>query len=164
MACTDISSNAGVKLYIAAQTNLPTSMAQTSWEAIAATAWKEVSQISGLGARGIKRNLIEYKSLDGVICKQKGSTDYGTMTFNVADVPTDDGQTLMNTAITSNLNFPFKIKHADAVTTTSDPTIEYFPGMVSSWAMAAANDADSVREREAEVSLNGYLFVARDAT
>lgn len=164
MACTDISSNAGVKLYIAAQTNLPTSNAQTTWEAIASTAWKEVSQISGLGARGIKRNIIEYKSLDGNICKQKGSTDYGTMTFNVADIPTDAGQLLMTTAVSSNLNFPFKIVHADQVTTTSDPTIEYFPGMVSSWNVAAANDADSVREREAEVALNNYLYVARDAT
>jgi hypothetical protein len=36
--------------------------------------------------------------------------------------------------------------------------------MVSSWNMSAANDADSLREREAEVALNNYLYVARDAT
>jgi hypothetical protein len=164
MACIDISSNAGVKLYIAAQTNLPTDMAQTNWEGVAATSWVEVSQVANLGARGIARAIIEYKALDGIVCKQKGSTNYGTMSLTAADIPTDSGQALMTTAVNSSLNFPFKIEHDDAVTTTSDPTIEYFPGMVGSWQMAAAGDSDSIRERAAEIALNGYLYVARDAT
>jgi hypothetical protein len=164
MACIDLSTNAGAKIYIAAQTNLPTDMAQTNWEAIVETTWAEISEVASLGARGTRRNIVEYKTLAGVTCKQKGATDYGSMTFNVADVPTDAGQTLMQTAVASNLNFPFRIVHDDAVTTTSDPTIEYFPGMVSGWSMAQAGDSDSIREREAEVALNGYLYVARDAT
>jgi hypothetical protein len=110
------------------------------------------------------RAIIEYKALDGIVCKQKGSTNYGTMSLTAADIPTDSGQALMTTAVNSSLNFPFKIEHDDAVTTTSDPTIEYFPGMVGSWQMAAAGDSDSIRERAAEIALNGYLYVARDAT
>lgn len=164
MACTDISSNAGVKLYIADQTYMPTAAGQTDWEAVTASAWTEVSQIAGLGARGIKRNIIEYKALDGIICKQKGATDYGTMTFNAADISSDAGQTKMRTAVSSSLNFPFKIVHNDKLGTvaTNDPTIEYFAGMVSNWSLAAASDSDSIREREAEVALNTYLYVARD--
>jgi hypothetical protein len=161
MACIDLATNAGVKIYIAAQTNLPTDMAQTNWEGVAATSWSEVSEVGSLGARGTKRNIIEYKTLAGTVCKQKGATNYGTMSFSVADIPTDAGQALMQTAVDSNLNFPFKVVHDDSAGGTNTPTIEYFPGLVGSWGMAQASDSDSIREREAEVALNGYLYVPK---
>lgn len=164
MSCIQISSNAGVKLYIAAQTNLPADMAVTNWEAITGTNWVEVSQASSLGQRGSTRQIIEFKGLDGVVCKQKGSTNYGTMSFEVADIPEDDGQVLMTTANDSNLNFPFKIVHDDATATLVKPTVEYFPGMVGTWAMSPASDSDSIRMRSAEVALNGYLYDARAAS
>jgi hypothetical protein len=161
MACTDLSTNAGAKIYISAQTNLPIDMAQTNWEAIAATSWSEISEVAGLGARGVRRNIIEYKTLAGTVCKQKGATDYGSMTFNVADIPTDAGQALMTEAVVANLSYPFKVVHDDSQGGTNTPTIEYFPGLVGSWGMSAASDSDSIREREAEVALNNYLYVSR---
>jgi hypothetical protein len=164
MACTDLSTNAGAKIYIAAQTNLPSDMEQTNWEGIADADWLEISEAANLGARGISRNIIEYKTLAGTICKQKGSTNYGSMSLTVADIPTDAGQQLMQTAVTANLNFPFRIVHDDAATTTSEPTTEYFPGMVGAWNMAQASDSDSIREREAEIALNNYLYVPRDTS
>lgn len=158
MSCLDLSTNAGVKLYIGDQTDLPADMDQATWDAV--TSWVQVSEIASIGARGVKRNIIEYKSLEGVICKAKGSTNYGTMTFNAADVPSDAGQVLMTEAVASNLNYPFKIEHDDTPAGVgSTPTIEYFPGMVGSWGMAQAGDSDSIREREAEVALNNYLYV-----
>ena len=163
MACIQISSNAGVKLYVAAQTNLPTDMAVTNWEAITGTNWVEVSQASSLGARGVARQIVEFKGLDGIVCKQKGSTNYGSMTFEVADIPEDAGQAIMSTAVDSNLNFPFRIVHDDATATLTSPTTEYFPGMVGTWQMSAASDSDSIRMRSAEVALNGYVFDARSA-
>lgn len=158
MACTDISSNAGVKIYIGPQAQLPSDMLKASWEAVAG--WEEISQIASIGARGIRRNVVEYKSLDGLVCKQKGATDYGTLSVTAADVPGDAGQALMTEAVSSPLNYPFRVVHDDA-SGAGDPTTEYFPGMVTSWGMAAASDSDSIREREGEVGLNGYLYVAR---
>jgi hypothetical protein len=162
MACTDVASNAGIKVYIGAQGDLPTDMAQTNWEAV--TSWTEVSEIASLGARGPEDNVIEYKTLVGTICKQKGSVNYGTAEITAADIPTDPGQAAVGTARGTRLSHPFKVVYDDAVTTTSDPTIEYFPALVASWRRNAASDSDSIRERMASLALNNFLEVARDAT
>lgn len=177
MACTDISSNAGIKLYIAAQTNLPTAVAyveptpataQTAvvaaWAAIPSTAWKEVSQVSGLGARGIKRNSIEYQPIGGPVRRRTLSLDYGAMSVTAADVPEDAGQVLMVQAAANARDYPFRIVHADATATLTVPSVEYFPGIVSGWAIGEAGDADSVKERQGDVLINGYCYVARHAS
>lgn len=176
MACTDITPVSGVKLYIAARSHLPTSVAYVApnpetdqsailagWAAIPATSWLEVTQVSDLGARGIKRNTIEYAPLGSHARRKTAHLDYGTMAVIAADLPEDAGQLLMLQAAVNGTDYPFKIVHNDATTAKPVASVEYFPGTVAGWSMPAAGDADAVRQREGEIAINGYCYAARRA-
>jgi len=162
MSCINIATNAGMKVYIGASSDLPTDMEQTSWEGI--TSWTQVQELASIGPRGPSDNVIDYQTLEGTICKQKGATNFGTASIRAADVPTDPGQQALASARQGTLKHPFKVEYNDAVTTTSEPTVEYFPALVASWNRTAADGADSIREREGELALDNFKEVPRDDT
>jgi len=164
MACTDISTNTGLKVYIGAQAALPTDMAQTNWEAIVATSWTEISEIGSLGERGPQDAPIEYKTLAGTVCKQKGSTNYGNCTIQVADITEDAGQLAVVAARATKLSYPFKVVHDDDLGGTNTPSIEYFPAKIGSGMRDAVSDADSIRTRSWTLMLDNYLEVKRSST
>jgi len=144
MACTDIFSAAGTTLHIAPLANFPATLDKTGWEAV--TGWLEIGEISGLGDYGAEAALVTHKGLDGVVCKAKGSVNYGSMTVNMALVPEDTGQVLLRTAAggTDKGTYPFKITYADDTATLDNPSVDYFGAIAMSFKKQPGGDADSI--------------------
>lgn len=176
MACTNFTPVSGVKLYIAARSHLPTSVAYVApdpetdqsailagWAAIPATSWQEVTQVAEIGAHGIKRGTIEYALLGSPVRRKTTHLDYGTMAVLAADLPEDAGQLLMLQASVNGSDYPFKIVHNDATTAKPVASVEYFPGTVTGWSMPSAGDPDAIHQREGEIAINGYCYAARRA-
>jgi hypothetical protein len=165
MSCLTIFTNAGIKVYVCPNANIPATNTKTAWEAV--TGWLEISNPSTLGARGVSRRENEYKLLDWTICKVPGAKDGGSLDFRVADQPEDAGQLLLYTASEGSSPYGFKVVHADTTTTYDVATTEYMLGRVGEWQMAEVNDSDSIREITCRVSISAdwYLKVPRyDAT
>jgi len=161
MSCNDISTNTGVTIHIGDQADLPATFNATNMAGI--TSYDEISEPSNISARGYRRNIIEYTPLSGSVCKQAGITNNGTLTFRVADIPEDTGQAKLQTAVGTNLPFPFKIVHDDATATLTTASVEYLTGIVAVYEQADAANADSIRERMCEIAINDYVFVPRSA-
>jgi len=161
MSCNDISTNTGIKIYIGDQADLPATFNETNMAGI--TSYDEITLASNISARGYRRNIIEYTPLSGVVCKQAGVQNNGTLTFRVADIPEDAGQQKLQTAFSGKLPFPIKIEHDDATATLTNASAEYLTGIVAVYEQADAANADSIRERMCEVAINDYVFVARSA-
>jgi hypothetical protein len=161
MSCNNISTNAGVKIYIGDQADLPATFSAVNMAAI--TSYAEISEPANISARGYRRSIIEYTPLSGSVCKQAGITNNGTLSFRVADIPEDAGQIKLQTAAESNLPWPIKIVHADATATLTTPSAEYLTGIVSTYEQADAGSADSIRERMCEIAINNYVFDPRSA-
>lgn len=154
MACTDIFSASGMVISIAPAANMPATLDQTGWEAV--TGWEEIGEISAIGDYGEEAALVQFKGLDGVICKSKGSVNYGSASITMALVPEDAGQTLLRTAAagTNKSTFPFKITYADTTATLDNPSIDYFGAVVLSFKKQPGGDADSIVMGMAQMEWN----------
>jgi hypothetical protein len=94
--------------------------------------WVEIKAIGNLGETGKNTNVLTYPTWDtSVVQKAKGMTDAGSPTLEVARIPTDPGQMILNaaSAVGNNNNYAFKIQRADGTTPTNG-TIQYNRGLV----------------------------------
>ena len=155
MACVDIVSGAGTKLYIAPAASLPATYDLTGWSAV--TGWVEVGEISAIGEYGAESALVTHKNLAGTVCKAKGSVNYGGASLTLALVPEDEGQTLLRTAAASKLSFPVKITYNDATATLVVPSKDYFAALFMSFKKNPGSDPDAVILATVAMELNSAI-------
>lgn len=71
-----------------------------------------IGNIEQFGAHGVTANVMKFTPVDtAVVSKVKGSKDYGNATYTLGNVPSDAGQTLLNTASESNNRYSAKLTY-----------------------------------------------------
>lgn len=159
MACVDIISGAGTVMSVSS--NLPAAYTATGWAAV--SGWTAIGELSSIGEFGSDQQIIEYKTLAGIVCKQAGSTNYGNAQVSMALVPEDAGQTALKSAVGSNRSF--KIVLNDGTTAKPIDTVMYFAGIVSGFKYSGISDADQILQAQTTIGLNSAVTtVARHAT
>ena len=100
-------------------------------------AYVEVGEIANLGEFGDVFELITFAALsDRNVRKFKGTRNSGSVTLELGNDITNDGQQDLESAKESDLDFNFKIElndNASPPTTTSMPTTYFFQGKVFSF-------------------------------
>lgn len=120
--------NAGSALFICA-TPQPNDLDRAGFEALA---WVKITAMGHMGETGSKTNILHYDAWDtAVIQKTKGLTDAGSPTVEVARLPFDAGQIILNTASDVNFNYAFKIVRNDPIVAAGLPTVIYNRGIVT---------------------------------
>lgn len=128
--------NKGRKFYIAVTTPggsvpapQPAVLDQEDFEALN---WTEVSNVGSIGESGTQTNLPTYDELaTEVTQKQKGISNAGDPTVEVARNPTDLGQTAMRAAGKTKFNYAFKTEDNDAPDANHTNSIYYNRGVVT---------------------------------
>jgi len=131
MALSDIRTSAGSKFYV-------TASAPATYDAagFGALTFTEVAYISSLGEFGGVANLVTFNPLaTRVVVKRKGSIDNGSISLEMARVPSDAGQSLLVAASNSDLSYSYKLE-------TQDGTFFYF----SAQCMSYTNNVGSVED------------------
>lgn len=76
----------------------------------ATISWTLIGQVENYGNYGGASNVVKFIPVDtGTVNKQKGSTDYGSMSLMMASLPSDVGQILLNTAFGSTAHYSIKL-------------------------------------------------------
>jgi hypothetical protein len=98
-------------------------------------AYVEVGEISNMGEFGDQFELITFAALsDRNVRKFKGTRNSGSLTLELGQDISDDGQNDLRTALESDLDFNFKIELNDDPGGTGDsPTTYYFQAKVMSF-------------------------------
>ncbi len=105
MAASKAFTSAGTKLYMSAA--LPATYDVITF---AALTWVEIGEVSDLGEFGRQYNLVTFNPLgDRRTVKRKGSYNDGTIAAQMARVPTDAGQAMLVTAVSSDASKAIKI-------------------------------------------------------
>lgn len=121
--------NAGSKFYAcaAAQATAPANAA-----AYALLTWVEVKGVGNVGEMGTATNILSYPTWgDDVTRKQKGMSNAGDPTVEVARDAADAGQDLLRTQARTKLKYAFKILRDDAPEVGGTGTIIYNWGLVT---------------------------------
>ena len=96
--------SAGSKVYIG---NPP---ATTDLAGLQAVSYIEIKEVTDVGEFGKTYSLVTHSPLgDRVQVKRKGSVNNGTIQLQMAYVPTDGGQTLLETAVGSDSSYSYKV-------------------------------------------------------
>jgi hypothetical protein len=122
-------SNAGKKLYICT-TPQPDDLDATEF---AALAWVLIKGVGSVGETGASTNLLTYDTWDtDVTQKAKGITDGGSPEIELTRILGDAGQTALEAAANTNLNYAFRIEGNDkpGVDVGDKPTYWYNRGLV----------------------------------
>lgn len=94
--------------------------------------WSVVGEVENYGEHGVQAQIIEFTNVaDAIVQKIKGSKNYGTMSLQIGNVPSDAGQTLIATASESNNRYSARITYplGDGEVT---PEIHYLDVLVAS--------------------------------
>lgn len=122
---------AGSKLYICA-TPQPTALDQAGYEALT---WVEITGVGDMSEVGSATNILTYDTWgDDVVRKQKGMTNAGDPTVELAYDPTlgaATGQGIIETAALTKFYYAFKVVHADELVTGGVGTVDYHRGLVT---------------------------------
>lgn len=98
----------------------------------AALAWVQIKGVGHHGKTGAKTNILNYDTWDTqVIQKGKGNTDAGSPDIEMARIPSDPGQILLQAAALVNSNYAFRILRNDATNVSGTPTTRYNRGLVT---------------------------------
>lgn len=148
-ASTQAFTSAGSTLAISA--TLPTSLTPTAY---AVPAYTPIGEVTDAGALGRTYNTVNHNPLAtrGTV-KLKGSYDDGTMTVQLAYAPGDAGQALVETALTSDAFYAFKL-------TLQDGTIKYFQAQVTS-APVNVGGVDSVTGLTVNLSIKSGTIITK---
>jgi len=159
MACSELSTAAGTKLYVCAAA--PADDLAATW---AALTWIEVGNISSISELGRKYAPASFKALGSrTTCKRKGSYDYGSVTVGLGYAAEDVGSVALAAALTSDSDYSFRIAMNDKNATyhTTD-TQFYWRGQVMSFVTNPGSDPDSFVTATCEVQIDGDVkIVAR---
>lgn len=107
--------NAASKLFVCA-TPQNSDLSQADYLGLA---WTEIKAVGSRGEMGKSTNILTYDTWDtAVIQKAKGMTDAGSPQLEVARIPTDPGQLILNAAaaVGNNNNYAFMELRADGLT------------------------------------------------
>ncbi|MCA1807267.1 MAG: phage tail protein [Actinobacteria bacterium] len=120
---SDAFTSAGTTLEISDE--LPATHDDTGFEAVAE--WTVVGEITDMGEFGREYNLVSHNPIgDRRTVKRKGSYNDGTMSLQLARVPSDDGQAMLLTARDDDASYSVKV-------TLQDGTIIYTTVQVMSY-------------------------------
>lgn len=126
---TEPVSGSGTKIYIAgAVTAEPADAA-----AYQALTWIEIKEVETIGEYGDEKTVTSFAVLgDDRVKKVTGSSDAGTLTITVVDIPDDAGQVAAKAAQAMKYNYPFKIVSPNRLTVAGTDQIDYLIGPVAS--------------------------------
>ena len=118
--------------------------------------WVEVKGWLTLGSFGGTSALITSQRIGGARdMKGKGTTNEGSMQNTFAHVPGDSGQAAMKAAQGTAFNYPFKVVYDDEPSGGSNPTTDYFVGLVMTWQRAGGNaNAERTYTSTCEINSN----------
>lgn len=120
--------SAGTTLSIAA--TLPATYDSVGF---AALSWVEIGDVSDLGEFGRQYNLVTFNPLgDRRTVKRKGSYNDGTISAQMARVPTDAGQAILVAAVDSDASYAVKV-------VLQDGTIFYTTAQIMSYTTNVGN-------------------------
>lgn len=127
---------AGSKAFTSAGTTLSISAAApATYTAVgfSALTWTEIGEVSDLGEFGRQYNLVTFNTLGNRrTVKRKGSFNDGTIAAQMARVPGDAGQTILTTAVNSDLSYSIKV-------VLQDGTIFYTTAQIMSYTTNVGN-------------------------
>jgi hypothetical protein len=123
----------------------------------ALTVWQVVGLVESLGEFGDEANAISFAALgDGRVRKSKGARDAGTMAVTVAYDSTDGGQSLLETAEGTNVNYAFRVVLPIKATSGGTNEILYFMGLVMSKRNNVGNN-DNIVRRTFNIAVNSPI-------
>lgn len=128
-ARTNVQSMSGATLALSA--NLPVTYDAAGY-ADTDLVWSVVGEVENFGEHGVQAQIIEFTNVaDAIVQKIKGSKNYGTMSLQIGNVPSDAGQALIATASESNNRYSARITYplGDGEVT---PEIHYLNVLVAS--------------------------------
>jgi hypothetical protein len=148
-----VNTAAGAKLFIGtANSNRETVLADYQ-----ADSYIEVGEVEDLGEFGDESDRITFTALsDARTRKFKGPRDAGEMPIVVGDDPTDEGQTALEAAEGSPLDYNFYVELNDAVTLGGQNSKHYFIGKVFSKRRNVGNASNVVR-RNFAIGINSAI-------
>jgi len=148
-----IFASSGAMLYIGSQnSNRNTLLADYQ-----ADSYVEVGEIESLGEFGDESGDITFTSLnDARVRHLKGPRDAGSMPIVVGDDMKDDGQTAMEAAEASPLDFNIKVVLNNAITIGGSGSQHFFIGKVMS-KRRNVGDANAVTRKTFNVGINSAI-------
>lgn len=121
--------NAGGKLFVSA---LPQTTAPANAAAYALLVWVQVKSVGAVGEMGVQTNILSYDTWDDdVVRKQKGMSNAGDPTIEVARIADDPGQVILRAQAATKMRYAFKIERDDAEEVGGTGTILYNWGLVT---------------------------------
>lgn len=154
MACSDLSTAAGTKLYTAVAA--PADDLAATW---AALTWVEVGNISSLSEIGRKYAPASFKALGSrTTCKRKGSYDSGSVNIGLGYAAEDAGVDDIKDALLVDTDVSFRIALKDMNSTYHTTNTQfYFRGQVLSFVVNPGSDPDQFVTATAEVQIDGDI-------
>lgn len=114
--------SAGTKISISAA--LPATYTSAGFSALT---WIEIGEVSDLGEFGRQYNMVTFNPLGSrKTVKRKGSYNDGTITAQMARVPSDAGQTILTEALDSDNSYSVKV-------VLQNGTTFYFTAQIASY-------------------------------
>lgn len=148
-----IGTASGAKLFIGSANADPDTLLAT----YQADSYIEVGEIEDLGEFGDESTDVTFDSLSrGRTRHLKGTRNAGTMPLTVGDDMTDEGQTAMEAAEATPLDYNFKVELNNAVTIGGTNSQHYFIGKVMSKRRRVGTANDVVR-RVFSVGINSPI-------
>lgn len=135
--------NAGGKFYICV-TPKPDDLTQEQFEALT---WVEVGNVGALPESGVSSNIVSYDTIDtDVTQKNKGVSDAGSGSLEVARKDTDAGQIALRAAALTKFYYATKRELSDAPSDDYTNTIYYNRGLVVGPTHAGGRNEDFILE------------------
>lgn len=124
--------SAGAKLYVVANATLPSTFDEAGYAELTYT---ECGYVTNIPEFGETYNINTINVLGSrIVIKTKGSVDPGSIGVEMARVPGDAGQAILNTARSDDRSYTFKVTISDDFTpVTGHPSTAYFTGKVSGY-------------------------------
>lgn len=119
--------------------------------------WQEVDGWETMGAIGDQAEVITASLINRKrVYKAKGTYDAGDMENTFADIPGDQGQADMKTALDSTNSYAFKIEFADTPVGGSTPSEVKFIGLVTNERQSGGS-ANTIRMRTFTIAINSNI-------
>jgi len=129
VAPTTINTMSGALMDISAA--LPATYDAAGYTAVGMV-YTAIGEVENFGAHGLKANIIKFTSVGtAVVEKAKGSKDYGSASYTIANIPSDVGLVILAAASESQNRYSMKLTYPLGTGTTSE--IHYFDVLVSEY-------------------------------
>lgn len=150
---SDAFTSAGTTISVSA--TAPATYDQAGFEALSFT---EIGEVTDMGEFGKTYNVVTHNPIGNrQTVKRKGSYNNGTVSLQMARVPSDAGQALLVAAVDSDNSYSFKV-------VLQDTTVLYFSAQVTSYPVNIGN-VDSITAATVNCEIdNAIIEVAAAAS